>query len=424
MNKTKRILAIWLFAMMFSPSEFDAQAAQKVQALVVGTIHGRHATDENYTYEDIACILSQYQPDLICVEIRPKDFRREPYLTEMMLATIWGLVHNIKVAPVDWWSDSENDRDIRQQLLKQPEYIEKGKQFNALCAQNAIITRFEKLYGPDEKESQWGKHLGYPFWNGKDYNDCRAEYYRLSLQVYGDSPINLHWRTRNTRMMELIKNAIQENSLGKVIVLTGSDHKYFFDRELATLPGIQLVEFEHLLPLKKTGLEAAVANFLNEKDALPYFEQGCSKGIDDYFRETLVAIVHGPDMDAFPGKIPQTNIDMAGKLLKRWKASTPETPQRSFDLAWWSFLSKDYPEAVARYRALTKQIEDRSVTDLFFRTSTYVNLGRCYDLLGDRKNALDCYDHVKRLLVGTEWESQTDYILHDYQTAPYKVSGR
>ena len=100
--------------------------------MVVGTIHQRHQTNENYSYADVVHILATYDPDLICVEIRPKDFRREPYLKEMMLATVWGLSHGKKVAPIDWWDDAPNDREIREKLVKQPEYVEKEKQYQRL----------------------------------------------------------------------------------------------------------------------------------------------------------------------------------------------------------------------------------------------------------------------------------------------------
>ena len=130
-----------------------ASPGPKTKALVVGTIHQRHAKNENYSYADVTHILATYDPDLICVEIRPQDFRHEPYLKEMMLATVWGLSHGKKVAPIDWWDDAQNDREIREKLAKQPEYVEKDKQIQRLHAQSEVIAHFEKIYGPqDEKQ--------------------------------------------------------------------------------------------------------------------------------------------------------------------------------------------------------------------------------------------------------------------------------
>ena len=251
-----------------------ASPAASTQALVVGTIHDRRARNENYSYADVVHILATYDPDLICVEIRPQDFRREPYLKEMMLATVWGLSHGKKVAPIDWWEDTPNDREVRAKLEKQPEYMEKEKQVQLLRDQSAVIARYEKLYGPEDKEDQWGAHQGYRFWIGKDYNDLCAEEYRLSLQVYGDSPINLHYLSRNNHMMELIGNAMRENSSRRVIVLTGSEHKHFFDREFRENPEVETLDFDRLLPLKVGPLEPAMAKFLDEDDDLAYYEPG------------------------------------------------------------------------------------------------------------------------------------------------------
>jgi tetratricopeptide (TPR) repeat protein len=388
----------------------------------VGTIHQRHATNENYSYADVVHVLATYDPDLICVEIRPKDFRREPYLKEMMLATVWGLSHGKKVAPIDWWDDAQNDRDIREKLAKQPEYVEKEKQYQLLRAQSEVITRYEKLYGPQDKENQWGAHQGYRFWNGKDYNEACAEDYRLSMQVYGDSPINLHYLARNNHMMELILSAVREHSSRRVIVLTGSEHKHFFDREFRKNPDIETPELDGRLPLQAGPLEPLIAKFLDEDDDLAYFEPGFPRDLDIYYAEKLVPLVHGPDMDVYPGTIPAVNIERAGKVIKRWRGSRPESEPQIFERGWNEFLGGDYTGAIKLFRQLTDRIDAGKVADPWVRFDTYINLGRSYDMLNQRANALACYHRVETLLIGTRWESAKGYILQDYETVPFHLA--
>ncbi len=397
----------------------DASPAPGTQALVVGTIHDRHARNENYSYADVVHILATYDPDLICVEIRPQDFRREPYLKEMMLATVWGLSHGKKVAPIDWWEDTPNDREIREKLEKQPEYIEKEKQLQLLRTQSAVIAGFEKTYGPSDQEDQWGAHLGYRFWNGKDYNDLCAEEYRLSMQVYGDSPINLHYLSRNNHMMELISSAMRENSSRRVIVLTGSEHKHFFDREFRKKTEVETLDLDGLLPLKVGPLEPAMAKFLDEDDDLAYFEPGFPKDLDTYYADKLVPLVHGRNMDVFPGRIPPANIERAEKVFERWESSRPESDQQIHERAWMEFLGGDYAGAIKLYRQLTDRIDAGKVADPWVRFDTYTNLGRSYDMLNQRAEALACYHRVETLLVGTRWESAKAYILQDYETVPF-----
>lgn len=406
------LTALFLMAASVCPGAVpDASPAPRTQALVVGTIHDRHARNENYSYVDVVHILATYDPNLICVEIRPKDFRREPYLKEMMLATVWGLSHGKKVAPIDWWDDAQDDRQIRDELAKQPEYVEKERQLQRLRAQNEVIAHFANTYGPPDKEDQWGAHQGYRFWNGKDYNELCAEEYRLSLQVYGDSPINLHWLSRNNHMMELIGSAIRENSSHRVIVLTGSEHKYFFDREFRKNPDVETLDLDGLLPLQAGPLEPLMAKFLDEDDDLAYFEPGFPKDLDTYYANKLVPLVHGPDMDVYPGKIPAANIERAGKVLERWRRSRPESDQQIFEQGWMEFLGGDYAGAVKLYRQLTERIDAGKVDNPFVRSATYLNLGRSYDMLNQRAEALACYHRVEALLVGTRWESAKGYIL-------------
>ena len=414
------LTTVLLFATLMFPGLVpDASSAAPTQALVVGTIHQQHARNENYSYKDVVNILAAYDPDLICVEIRPQDFRRQPYLTEMMLATVWGLSHGKKVAPIDWWQDTPNDREIREKLEKQPEYIEKEKQLQLLRSQSAVIARFEKTYGPSDKVDQWGARQGYRFWNGKDYNDLCAEEYRLSMQIYGDSPINLHYLTRNNHMMELIWGAIGENSSHRVIVLTGSEHKHFFDSEFRKNTDVERLEFDALLPLQSAPLEPAVMKFLDEDDDLPYFEPGFPKDLDAYYTEKLVPIVHGQDMDVYPGRIPLANVVLAGKILERWRNSRPESDQQIHERAWYEFLRGDYAGAIQLYLRLTPRIDAGKVDDPWVRFDTYTNLGRSYDLLNQRTQALACYRRVEALLVGTRWESAKAYILQDYETVPF-----
>jgi tetratricopeptide (TPR) repeat protein len=400
----------------------NAYPPPKTQALVVGTIHDRHARNENYSYADVVHILATYDPDLICVEIRPQDFRREPYLKEMMLATVWGLSHGKKVAPIDWWQDAPNDREIREKLEKQPEYIEKEKQLQLLRAQSAVIARFEKTYGPEDKEDQWGAHQGYRFWNSKDYNDFYTEEYRLSMQVYGDSPINLHYLTRNNHMMELTWSAIRENSSHRVIVLTGSEHKHVFDREFRKNPDVETLELDGLLPLQRGALEPAIAKFLDEDDDLAYFEPGFPRDLDTYYADKLVPLGHGPDMDVYPGKIPAGNIERAGKVIERWRSSQPESDQQIFERAWMEFLGGDYARAIKLSGQLTGRIDAGKVSEPFVRFETYLNLGRSYDMLNQRSDALACYHRVEALLVGTRWEPAKAYLLQDYETVLFHLA--
>ncbi|MFH1467541.1 MAG: hypothetical protein ABIO70_24360 [Pseudomonadota bacterium] len=76
-------------------------AAEPRDILVLGTLHQGHRKHPTYSYDTVARLIEAFDPAVVCVEIRPEDFRREPYLDEMELATIWGLAEERAVVPMD-----------------------------------------------------------------------------------------------------------------------------------------------------------------------------------------------------------------------------------------------------------------------------------------------------------------------------------
>jgi RNase H-fold protein (predicted Holliday junction resolvase) len=382
------------------PGGLAAAPAPHTQVLVVGTIHQRHASNPNYSYQDLVRILDTYNPDLVCVEIRPQEFRRKLYLTEMTLATIWALARNKSVYPIDWWMDSPNDREVRAQLEKTPEYRKKAAELKDLTAANSILNGMCKQHGALGGNAK----LGYAFWNGTDYQTCTAEGYRLSIEIYGDSPMNLHYQSRNQHMADLILAALKEKPVPKAIVLTGSEHKHFFDRAFRENPNLSVVDFSSLLPLKEATLSGPVREFLEEENDLPYFQPGYPEDLNLYFGGKMMNLLHGPDMDFYPEKIPQANIFKAEKVLARWRSRFPDSLQLRLDLAWYAFLIGNDARALSLFQGCAEKFEKGELRETIEGIMAYQGLGRCYDLAGDRQKALACYAKVEKLAAGTLWE--------------------
>ncbi len=373
---------------------------QPAEILVVGTLHQRHASNPSYSYEDVARILDSYDADVVCVEIRPQDFRRKPYLREMELATIWALARHRPVYPIDSWPDSPNDREVRAKLEKTPEYQKKAAELAKLTAANPILTSMDKKYPDMWRDSK----LGYEFWNGKEYQTYTAEGYRLSMQVYGDNAMNLHYQSRNEEMVQLILAAVKQKPVRKVVVLTGAEHKHFFDRALQATENMSVVDFSSLLPLKAARPGRALREFLEEDNDLPYFEPGYPSDLDRHFDLQLVGLLHGPDMDFHPETIPPVNIFKAEAVMSRWQSKFPGSYRLRVNLAWYAFLIGRYPEAIGLYEGSVKRFEKGEITETIQGVMAYQGLGRSYDLTGDREKALGCYATVEKLVTGTPWE--------------------
>jgi tetratricopeptide (TPR) repeat protein len=391
---------------------------ERTDVLVVGTIHDRHARNVNYSYEHVARILDTFDPDALCVEIRPEDFRRKPYLEEMMLATVWGVTQGRPVYPVDWWGQ-EDDRQARAELARQPEFQKQAERFERLMADDPTILAFQRRYGDFDHDDT----LGFRFWNGDDYARYFTEYYRLSLEVYGDSSVNLHYVSRNNQMLGLIRAAVARRPVRKVAVLTGSEHKHFFDRELAGDSRIRVVSLESILPLSEAPLAAPLRAFLDEGDDLAYYEKGAVQDINEYYTHKLLPLVHSWDMDFKPEIIPEKNIAAAERILSRWKRTSPPSSTRQFEEAWLSFLRHDYDRAIELYRILASGIDAGTVTKAFHQSATFVNLGRCYDLQGERERALSAYRRVDAILRQQGRGDKRDFVLQDYMLKPYEWPG-
>jgi tetratricopeptide (TPR) repeat protein len=385
----------------------------ETQVLVVATVHSQHRRNPNYSHQDVVHILDTFEPDVVCVEIRPQDFRRSPYLQEMMLATVWGIAHGLEVCGFDWFDGTTRER--RRALEQTPEYVEKALRLDSLTAINPITSTFDEAYG-----DYWSGEMSYAFYNGVEYNRYHEEAYRLSLAVYGDDPVNLMYETRNRHMMQLAWEVIRRHPGKKIAMLTGAEHKHYFDRDLRTRPGIRVVEFDEMLPFVERPLHPTVAAFIQEGDDLPYYDRGFPLDTAAYYRGKLTNLVHGPDMDWRPDIIPRRNVEVAARVLSRWRAHQPVSPRMIFEEGWLHFLEGDCDASIERYSDLVQMTRQSAVHDPFLVVYTYRNLGLCHDLSGNREAALLAYARARELAPGTRMERSVDLMLRDFENTPYR----
>jgi len=293
-----------------------------------------------------------------------------------------------------------------------------GAGVRELEANDALLTEFDRKY-PDANRGS----LGSWFWNGTEYNEATAEAYRLSLQVYGDSCFNLYYVTRNEKMLTLIDKAIRAHQGQRVVVLTGAEHKHYFDRALARRHDVRVVDFSTLLPLGDPPLGLAVAAFLNEGDDLPYFDQHAlaNMDMDAYYHGRLRWLLHAPDMDVFPEKVPAANLLPADRIVESWRKVAPDSPRLLWHEAWLAFLRGEFETSLGLYAQLCEAIDAHKVDDdVWIRALGRLGLARVNDVMGRREQALAEYTRVEKELVGTELENDTSYFLQDCKAAPFQ----
>ncbi|MDR0754835.1 MAG: DUF5694 domain-containing protein [Prevotellaceae bacterium] len=422
MNRTSLILVV---TFILAIGLFSCNSRKETtQALVIGTIHAGHSDNPNYSYQDLVNILGTYNPAAICVEIPPSYFRKESYLKEMMIASIYGFDNNKKVYPVDWWSDTD-DRAERAKYKQTDDYKVKEQEYDSLVAANAIMQDFTEKYG--SLDSLWNANqMGYAFFNGKEYNDYIREMYTAVISVFGDGCMNLSSEKRNAKMMEMIDSAIAENKGKRVIILTGAEHKYYFDIALSQRKDVRLVDFAEILPLKETALSENIAAFIEKNLAKGYYDISDTSSIDVMYHGALIPLLHGMNMDDDPTVIPAENTQKAQPVIAEWEELNPSSVMLQFEKAWVKFLEKDYLQAIEISESIAERLNEiPTENQWFFNTFYWRNLGFCYDMTGQRKKAINAYQQgIKVCKELNLSERYAQSIFKDFEKEPYNIKAK
>jgi tetratricopeptide (TPR) repeat protein len=297
--------------------------------------------------------------------------------------------------------------------------------------ENKIILEFQDKNGKDFSKLV---QKSYQFFNGEEYCNYIREGYKISQQIYGDSPMNLDWRPRNNIMYKNIEKAISENKEKNIIILTGGEHKYYFDDTLRTRKDIKLVTIKDLLPHTKASNNSAVINYIENGEDSLYFLPDYPKNSDQYFSNKLVPLVHGMQMDEKPEIIPEKNKNQAKIILSSWSKKSPQSIKFLFEQGWYYFLIKDYSQAINLFEKLDNTLDSMNIKkqtngiENYWFINTMINrtMGLCYDLTGMREKAIVQYNKgIEKIDNDTEMPKMKKiifkkYLYSNYLKEPYK----
>lgn len=111
---------------------------------------------------------------------------------------------------------------------------------------------------------------------------------------------------------------------------------------------------------------------------------------DVQYSARLLPLMHGPDMDALPRRIPRANVGQASAILDEWAASGSRSVALDFERGWLALVEGRPADAIRHLSAVLPRVGSLP-NPTFSVPATYSALGRSYDLAGDRENALGCY---------------------------------
>lgn len=191
---------------------------------ILGTVHNDEMRkDYNYSLEKMRKIIEQFNPDIICGEIRPEDWKKhcnnheyEGYLgPSEYRKLIIPLCENknIKFVPIDWFEDDMVDMD----------YFEGKSELEV----KGIEKEFETIMNDYMKAA---KKSIIPF-NSLEFN--RIVERKQDFQNTINPEIhNVYWTCRNQIMIHRIKRVLALNKGKKVLCTVGAEHTYFYCKNL------------------------------------------------------------------------------------------------------------------------------------------------------------------------------------------------
>ena len=137
------------------------------------------------------------------------------------------------------------------------------------------------------------------------------------------------------------------------------------------------------------------------------------------YTNALVPLLHGPDMDMNPQAIPTQNLEQAEQLLQEWAHLNVRSASYDFERLWLNLLQRHYKEAIEVGEQLRTRINE--LEGWFYAIMFWRNLGFCYDMVGKRDEAVQCYtqgETVARELGGSDELIQA--IFKDYKHGPFR----
>jgi len=150
------------------------------------------------------------------------------------------------------------------------------------------------------------------------------------------------------------------------------------------------------------------ANLLEKESPKLYYTNVDSTKIEQYYFYALLPLVHGMNMDFNFKIINLANLPLVKITLDKWSKDLPTCSRLPYEWGWYHFLNGNYDEAI---KYCKKDLASDAKTKEFPNYYSLRTIGFCYDLKGDRTNALAYYQKVREELLK---ENQTDIQIKEF----------
>ncbi len=324
---------------------------------------------QNYHFGTIKYLLTIAKPDILAVEIRPKDLRAKNYSkTPFDIAKVvipWAQEHGVSVSGIDFWENSARKKhnQFMRKLKKTKDGIEKLQ-----AAPDEIQIHKDRFANIDEVTLDYVHSEEF---SSKDY-EVRQSHTRL----FGEGPGNLFWYTRANMMNTLLADVIKKNEGKRIVVVTGAAHRGDLERFLANKNGIRIIRLSEL---------DGIGN-------LPTYESYIGALPADELLELICYYVQGKKANNDPDSV---NLGLLDKMLAIYKTSQ-NTEYLDLYQAEYFYLSRQYTEALASFRKAKEYLKGKTFFGLDAASFLDIRIANMLDLLGEREQAIAIYRHCAK----------------------------
>ena len=204
---------------------------EPLQVMVVATMHGGHADNARYSYDDLYALVEGFEPSLVAVEIRPEDMSAgDAYLARNYPLEMRELArrHAGRVAGIDWLGDDLEGRPVPKNYWREQSEI---KQMERQLANESELPSPE-MEAARARQSAILESATSAALNDGRYDRATADYYNaFALMVRGSryQGLSEFYEERDRRIFEnaahLVSKRLDRSPDNRIVLVVGADHR-------------------------------------------------------------------------------------------------------------------------------------------------------------------------------------------------------
>ena len=237
LNSHNKLLLLSLVICLFSAVSAFSQNQKKAEVFVLSTLHQFHGESKFYSFEKLAEIVKKFNPDIIAVELTPKDLetRKEQKTKQEYQKSIFPIAEKYKLVPLEPAEPKFSEllnfvRDASKELNeKSPE---KAEAFSVYS--NAL---YDYLF------KKWDSPLSV---NSGETDALFEVKHKFQEALFGEKEVK-GWEGWNQHFLDVILQTAKENPGKKILVTVGVEHGYWLRKHLKESGAVKLLKPEDIL---------------------------------------------------------------------------------------------------------------------------------------------------------------------------------